>query len=122
MTPITRSMARRLRSRVAGGVAVVVVCALAGLAFPGAGAASPHPPFHRTPVLDWLADELPGADLAALQPVGRVLPPPAAPPVQWRTYHRAASAPRDGRSRSHVTRISLPPPDAASRSHTRVAP
>lgn len=109
---MTRSTLRSLRPVVAGMLAAAVLCILFGIATAGASAARAST--QRAPLLNWLTDELPGADMAVPVTPG-VLPRhrPAAPPVLWRAYDRAA-VPRDGLSRSHLTRISLPPPSAGA--------
>ena len=88
-------------------LAGAVVCALAGAVSGAAGASIPRAPSHRSPALNWLADDLPRAD-AAVPNTPAALPP--RPPAQWRGADDRAAAPRDTLFRSHVTRISLPPP------------
>lgn len=97
----------RVRLIVAGMLAAAALCALAGAVSGAAGASSPRASSHRAPVLNWLTDDLPRADVAVPNtPV--TLPPRRA--ARWRGADERTAAPRDTLLRAHVTRISLPPP------------
>src|SRR5579862_3029068 len=101
----------RPRPVVAGTLAAVVLCALAGSAFGVAGTSIPRAPSHRAPILNWLTDDLPRTDAAVLNaPVTLPRGPLARPASRWRGTGGPTTAPRGALFRSHITRISLPPP------------
>jgi len=98
----------RVRPMMAGMLAAAVLCALAGAA---SGASIPRAPSHRAPVLNWFTDDLPRVDVAVPSTPATVPPRrPARPAARWRVADDRRAAPRDTLFRSHVTRISLPPP------------
>lgn len=97
------------RPIVAGMLAAAVLCALSGAVPAAAGAAVPRALSHRVPVLNWLADDLARADVT-VPGTPATPPPPARPAARRRGADDPTTVPRDILFRSHITRISLPPP------------
>jgi hypothetical protein len=98
------------RPIVAGMLAAAVLCALSGAVSAAAGAAVPRALSHRVPVLNWLTDDLARTDVTVPGTAATTPPPPARPAARWRGADDPTTVPRDILFRSHITRISLPPP------------
>lgn len=102
----------RYRAAAAWSLAVVLLCALAGLAF---GRACAFTTAHRPAAVFSIVDERPAADPGALDSIAATVSryTPAAPPHPRRPYiARAGRATRPPHAR--LLRISLPPPRLAA--------
>lgn len=102
-----------VRAAMAGIIAVALVCAVLLAAASSARASGPHAP-SRARTLDWLTwvpDDFPGPDFPAADAAALAAESPSGTPPWRRPQDGPAGAPCERPTPSHITRISLPPPE-----------